>query len=88
MILLLLFAAVIKQAAGAAQKNPDLFSTILGVALTAQLAIQMFVNIAGVVTLLPVTGIPLPYISQGGTSFWVASIQFGLLLGIGDTKSK
>jgi cell division protein FtsW (lipid II flippase) len=88
LLLLLLFAAVVKQSAASCQGNPNLFSSVLGAGLTAQLAIQVFVNIAGVVTLLPVTGIPLPYISQGGTSFWVTSVQFGLLLGIGDWQKK
>jgi cell division protein FtsW (lipid II flippase) len=85
-LLLVLVAALIRQGARSAARNPKPFSSLLAVALTAQLAIQFFVNIAGVVTLLPVTGITLPYISQGGSSFWVASIQFGLLMGIGDLK--
>ena len=42
------------------------------------------VNIAGVVTLVPITGITLPYISQGGSSHWVTSLQFGLLLGLSE----
>lgn len=87
-LLILLVAGLVKQASAAAVRNPNAFSSLLAIGLTAQLAIQFFVNIAGVVTLLPVTGITLPYISQGGSSFWVASLQFGLLLGIGDLKTK
>lgn len=88
LLLLILIAGLIRQSARTAASNPEAFSSLLAVGLTAQLAIQFFVNIAGVVTLLPVTGITLPYISQGGSSFWVASVQFGLLLGIGDLKRK
>jgi cell division protein FtsW (lipid II flippase) len=87
-LLILLVAGLVKQASASAVRNPNAFSSLLAVGLTAQLAIQFFVNIAGVVTLLPVTGITLPYISQGGSSFWVASLQFGLLLGIGDVTTK
>ena len=85
-LLILLLAGLIKQCAMSSSRNPNAFSSLVAIGLTAQLAIQFFVNIAGVVTLLPVTGITLPYISQGGSSFWVASIQFGLLMGIGDLK--
>lgn len=83
-LLLALFAGLLRQAALVANEQEDDFAGTLAVGLVALLAAQVLVNIAGVVTLLPVTGITLPYISQGGSSYWVTSIQFGLLLGLAD----
>ncbi len=60
------------------------FARIFGCGLAAVLAAQVVVNIAGVVSLMPVTGIPLPWFSQGGSSSWVTAIQFGILLGLSE----
>ncbi|MEX2606133.1 MAG: FtsW/RodA/SpoVE family cell cycle protein, partial [Kiritimatiellia bacterium] len=84
LLLLLLFAGLLREAARVANEQEDAFSGSVAVAVVALLAVQILVNIAGVVTLLPITGITLPYISQGGSSYWVTSVQFGLLLGMAD----
>jgi cell division protein FtsW (lipid II flippase) len=83
-LLLGLFAQLILRSAAVANIQTDRFSGLLASGLAAVLAVQVVVNIAGVVTLLPITGITLPYISQGGSSIWVTSILFGLLLGMAE----
>lgn len=84
LLLLLLFGLLLRRCAAVANLQTDTFSGLFAAGLTGLLAVQMLVNIAGVVTLLPVTGITLPYISQGGSSIWVTSVQFGLLLGMAE----
>ncbi len=94
-MLLILFALLLRRAAAVANIQTETFAGLFATGLTAILAVQVLVNISGVVTLLPITGITLPFISQGGSSIWVTSVQFGLLLGMAEpggsnrkTKSK
>lgn len=88
LLLILLFGLLLRRSAAVANMQTELFPGLFATGLLAVLAVQIIVNIAGVVTLLPITGITLPYISQGGSSLWVTSIQLGLLLGMADVKSK
>jgi len=61
------------------------FGRLLAAGLTAVLATQTFLNVAGVTKLLPLTGVTLPLISQGGASLIVTSASLGLLLAVSDT---
>jgi len=83
-LLLLLFAQIFRAGARISRRQSEEFARLLAVGFTASVVLQTLVNIAGVVNLLPITGITLPYISQGGSSYWVTSIQFGILLGLSD----
>lgn len=59
------------------------FSQRLAVGCVTVLAIQTLVNVGGVVRLMPVTGIPLPFISHGGSSLLVCWVLIGLVLAVG-----
>ena len=61
------------------------FGRLLAAGLTAVLATQTFLNVAGVTKLVPLTGVTLPLISQGGASLVVTSTSLGLLLAVSDT---
>ena len=61
---------------------PDTFGALLAAGITAYLCVQAFVNIGVVVTLLPVTGITLPFVSAGGSSLIVSLAAVGILLSI------
>lgn len=61
---------------------PDTFGALLATGITAWLALQAFINIAVVVVLLPITGITLPFVSQGGSSLLVSFAAVGILLSI------
>ncbi len=61
---------------------PDTFGGLLAAGVTAWLCIQAFVNIGVVVTLLPVTGITLPFVSAGGSSLIVSLGAAGILLSV------
>jgi cell division protein FtsW len=61
---------------------PDHFGRLLAMGLTLMIVIQAFLNIAVVTGSLPATGIPLPFISYGGSSFLSNMISCGILLNI------
>lgn len=61
---------------------PDTFGALLAAGITAWITIQAFINIAVVVGLIPVTGIPLPFVSAGGSSLLVSFAAVGILLSI------
>jgi len=60
------------------------FGMLLCGGLTTILATQTFLNIGGVTKFIPLTGITLPFISQGGSSLLVAFISLGLILAVSD----
>jgi len=61
---------------------PDTFGALLAAGITAWLCIQALINIGVVVTLLPITGITLPFISAGGSSLIISFAAVGILLSI------
>jgi cell division protein FtsW len=66
----------------AAQRAPDRFGAMLGVGVVAWLAAETFINVGAVIGLLPVTGIPLPFISFGGSSLVITMAAAGVLINI------
>ena len=58
----------------------NLFSRLLCISLSVNLALYMFINIGMVMGLLPVVGVPLPLISNGGSSMWAVLFGFGLMM--------
>ncbi|HET7167690.1 MAG TPA: putative peptidoglycan glycosyltransferase FtsW [Candidatus Limnocylindrales bacterium] len=77
-LFVLLAYAGIRVALGA----PDTFGALLAAGITAWLCIQAFINIGVVVTLVPITGITLPFISAGGSSLVISFAAIGILLSI------
>jgi len=61
---------------------PDKFSQVLAVGITSWIGWQAFLNIGSMVALVPLTGIPLPFISYGGSSFVMIMGACGILLNI------
>lgn len=66
-----------------AASAPDRFSQVLATGITVWIGGQAFLNIASMVALVPLTGIPLPFISYGGSSLVMALGACGILLNIG-----
>jgi rod shape determining protein RodA len=60
----------------------DLFGTLLAAGVVGMLALQVFVNVGMTIGIMPVTGIPLPFVSYGGTSLIVWFAIVGLLLNV------
>jgi cell division protein FtsW len=65
-----------------AMRAPDTFGGLLALGVTSWLAFQAFINIGVVVVMLPLTGMPLPFLSDGGSSLVVALAAVGILLSI------
>lgn len=79
---LALFAAVLIRGARIARSAPNLFGTLLASGLTYLICLQAFYNIGMAMGLLPTKGIPLPFISFGGSSLLVSLCCVGILLNI------
>ena len=65
-----------------AAREQDAFTRYLAVGVTCWILCQAVINVGGVIDALPVTGIPLPFVSYGGSALVVAMTGAGLLLGI------
>jgi len=63
-------------------KAPKAFGALLAAGLSFSLTIQAFANMAVAVGLGPVTGVPLPFVSMGGTSMLFTSVAFGIILSV------
>jgi rod shape determining protein RodA len=80
--LLLLFGVLIWRAFRIALLSKDRFGTYIAAGIGAYLAIQVFVNIGMTLGIMPITGIPLPFVSYGGSALLTNSAAVGLLLNI------
>jgi len=76
------FVVVLWRGVVIARRAPDFFGTLLASGLTALIVGQALMNLSVSLGLLPTTGIPLPFISAGGSSLVTSLAAVGLLLGI------
>jgi len=81
-LLLFIYLLLIARGLTIAVKAQTLFGKLLAAGLTLTFFVYVFVNIGMVSGLLPVVGVPLPFISYGGTHLVTLLIGFGLLMGI------
>jgi rod shape determining protein RodA len=81
-VLLVLFAIVMWRTWRTARLSRDLFGTLLCVGVLAMLAFQMFENIGMTMGIMPVTGIPLPFMSYGGSSLITTLACTGLVANV------
>ena len=82
LFVLALFCLLAYRGYRAALRAPDTFGLLLATGITTWLIFQAFVNMAAVTLTLPTTGIPLPFVSFGGSSLSVSLAAVGLLLNI------
>ena len=78
-LMLLLFGLFFWRAFLIAQRTNDLFGRLVCVGVIAWFAFQTFENIGMAMGLMPMTGVPLPFISYGGSSMFATLVGFGLL---------
>jgi cell division protein FtsW (lipid II flippase) len=83
-LLLLIYATLFSRGFRAAGASRTPFERLLCVGLTASLAMQTLLNLAGVTKALPMTGITLPFISHGGSSLITCLFIAGLICGLSD----
>lgn len=82
LVVILLFVVMIFTLIRIAQNTEAIFSRYFVFGVATWIAAQAFINIAVVIRLLPVLGVPLPLISQGGTSMIAVLTALGIVLGI------
>jgi cell division protein FtsW len=81
-IIIILFCLLVWRGFVIAMHAPDKFGCILATGLTAQIGLQVILNIAVVTNSMPNTGISLPFFSYGGTSLVMLLAQMGLVLAV------
>ena len=81
-LVLALFALMLWRAIRIASLSKDAFGTYLATGVASMFAIQIFVNVGMVVGIMPITGIPLPFLSYGGTAMLVNFLAIGILLNV------
>jgi cell division protein FtsW len=82
LVVLLVFGVFLWRGLRAALGAPDRFGMLLGMGLVAAIVVQALFNISVVLSLVPTKGIPLPFISYGGSSLVPTLIAVGILLNI------
>lgn len=84
-VILILFAMLTWRGILISMRAKDRFGALLGIGLTAQVGLQVILNIAVVTNTIPNTGISLPFFSYGGTSLLMLLAQMGIVLSISRT---
>ncbi len=80
--IVLLYLVVVLRGYRIAQNAPDMFGRLVAVGITSWILFQTFVNIGAALSMLPLTGVTLPFISAGGSSIIVTLAAVGILLNI------
>lgn len=88
MLVIGLFAALLLRATMIAARSTDRFGMFIATGIVTMLLFHVFINIGMNVGIMPVTGIPLPFISYGGTSLMVSLLAVGLLESIAVRRKK
>lgn len=81
--LLVLYALLVLRGLTIAVRAPTQFGRLLAGAMSMMLLVYVFVNIGMVTGILPVVGVPLPFMSYGGTALIILGVACGLLMSIG-----
>jgi rod shape determining protein RodA len=79
LVVLALFGLLLWRAIRIAYLSKDPFGTYVAAGIAAMFAIQMFVNVGMVIGIMPITGLPLPFLSYGGSSLLTTFIAIGML---------
>lgn len=81
-VLLTLFGMLLYRLMFIAQNAPDMYGSLIVTGIFAHIALQVVLNIAVVLNVIPTTGITLPFISYGGTSIIFLMAEMGIALGV------
>jgi cell division protein FtsW len=82
LVVLLLFGIFLWRGVRTALRTQDMFGRLLAVGITSMVVVQAFINMSVVLGIMPTKGIPLPFVSYGGSSLLVTLACVGVLLNI------
>lgn len=82
-VVVALFCVILFRGMKIAHDEPEPFASLLAVGLTASLSFQALINMAVVIGLIPTKGLPLPFLSYGGTAIMMSMAALGALLALG-----
>jgi len=83
-----LFAVLALVGVSVAKRAPDHFGRLLAVGLVSWLTLQALINIGGVAVVLPITGVPLPFVSSGGSAMLANMAAAGVLVNIARSTAR
>jgi cell division protein FtsW len=81
-LLVILFMFLFYRGYKISKNAPDKFGRILAIGIVSWLVVQAVINIGGMINLMPMTGVPLPFISYGGSAMLAALSAVGILVNI------
>ena len=87
-LLMVAFLAMLLQGIRIAQHAPDRFGVLLAGGLVVTLSFQVLLNLGAMVSLVPLTGIPLPFVSYGGSNLVISCTMVGILTSIARSTKK
>jgi cell division protein FtsW len=88
LVVLAAFGAVLFAGVRIAARSPDAFGRLLASGIVAWFGIQIVVNLGAVTGLLPITGVPLPFLSYGGSSLVVSLAAVGILVNVAQEPAR
>src|SRR5699024_4641762 len=74
-----MLAIIVMRGLFISRKCSDSFGALLAIGISSMIAIQTFINLGAISGLLPITGVPLPFVSYGGSSLLVMMIGMGIM---------
>jgi cell division protein FtsW len=86
-LVLVAFLVIAWRGLSIATSVPDRFGAFLALGITTMVALQALVNISVVLGLLPTKGLPLPFVSAGGSSLLINLVAMGILLNVSQHAS-
>ena len=81
-VLILLFLILAWRGFAIAKNAPDMFGRLLAAGITTWFVFQAFINIAAISAIIPLTGIPIPFVSYGGSALIFSMAAMGILLNV------
>jgi len=88
LLVLALFGLLVYAGARVALHAPDAFGRLLAAGITGWFAVQALTNLGAVTGLLPITGVPLPFVSFGGSALVVSLVAVGILISISRSSGR
>jgi cell division protein FtsW (lipid II flippase) len=87
-VVLVAYGTLIYAGIRIAARTPDVFGRLLAAGIVSWFGLQALINLGAVTGLLPITGVPLPFLSYGGSSLVVSLAAVGILVNIANAPAR